>query len=189
MKRICVMLVICCLLGACNQTPGSRAFEKFKKQIPRLKLPYKKNCSDTVAHLKLNIPDSILKKYAPKGVSGIIGMLEDTDFYTAIVYSVSGDIEYPIIQTYNPEGDTLNNIGILAGNCCGSDSNCSGAFWGEIFPDHSIFVHDSERTYLNDENGKKSSTKFNTINTSEMYSITKDGYIRSKSSVDSASKS
>ncbi len=119
MKRIILLLSVCYIVGACNQTPRTRAFDAFKKNIPYLKLPYKRSCTDSVTHLKLNIPDSTFKKYAPPGASGIIGMLKDTDLYTAIVYSVSGDIEYPIIQTYNPEGDTLNNIGILEGTCCG----------------------------------------------------------------------
>lgn len=169
---------------ACNQNSKTRAFDKFKKQIPFVKLPYKRSCSDSVTHLKLNIPDSIFKKYAPPGASGIIGMLKDTDFYSVILYSVSGDIEYPIVQTYNPEGDTLNNIGIMEGTCCGNGANCSGAYWGEISRNLTITQRDSERIYEKDEKGNYAKDKFKLINKTEVYTLTEDGHLRSKSDMD-----
>jgi hypothetical protein len=180
MKRISLLLITCCVLGACNQTPKSTAFDKFKKHIPYLKLPYKRTCSDSVTHLKLDIPDSIFKKYAPPGASGIIGMLKDTDSYTAIVFSVpGGSIQYPVVQTYNPEGDSINNVAIMDGTCCGTSPDCSGVFWGVIFADQSILMRDSEKVFEKNDTGY-SKVNFKIINTSQIYIITKEGYIRLK---------
>ncbi len=180
MNRFFTIALLCLVTIACNQSPKSRAFDKFKKQIAHLKLPYKKSCSDTVSHLKLNIPDSIFKKYAPPGASGIIGMLKDTDLYAVIVYSVSGDIQYPIVQTYNAEGDSLNNIGLLEGTCCGSATNCSGSYWGEIASDLTITQRDSERIFEKDKSGNYLTDKFKLINKTAQYTITNEGYIRLK---------
>ncbi len=188
MKKISLLFSVCCVMVACNQSPKSRAFDAFKKKIPMLKLPYKKACSDTVGYLKLNIPDSILKKYAPPGTTGIIGMIKDTDFYTAIVYSVKGDIDYPVVQTYNAEGDSLNNIGIMEGTCCGNSANCSGTFWGEISKDLTISLHDSEKVFEMDKAGNYSTIKFKNINNTQVYNITNDGYLRLKNAGSGAVK-
>ena len=180
MKRITLLLIVSCLIGACNQSPEMQAFDKFKKKIPLVKLPYKKACFDTVSHLALNIPDSIFKKYAPEGASGIIGILKDTDYYSVILYSVAGDIQYPVIQTYDPEGTKLNDIGLIAGTCCGSNNSCSGYSWGEITKDLSIVLRDSEKVFKIDTTLKIPKVKFSVINKSEVYAINDTGYIRLK---------
>jgi hypothetical protein len=174
------MLIICSLFGACNRTRETNAFDAYKKLIPHLKLPYRVACYDSVTHLKLNIPDSLFKKYAPTGASGIIGIFKDTDSYSAILYSVLSDRQYPIVQTYDPNGVKLNDIGLIDGTCCGAQANCSGYSWGEITADSHIILNDSEKIFKMDENGKLSKLGTRILNSSELYAITNDGYIRLK---------
>jgi hypothetical protein len=181
MKRLVLIGIVCCIVGACNQTPEMRAFDKYKKNIPVLKFPFKTACSDSIAQLKLNISDSLLKKYAPAGTTGIIGIIKDTDYYTAILYVVAGDMKYPVIQTCNPEGVKLNDIGLINGVCCGSAENCSGYSWGEITGSMNVILRDSERVFTQDTvKGAFSKIKFKDINTTEVYHITDSGYIRLK---------
>ena len=179
MKRFTVLIILCSIIAACNQTPEMRAFDKFKKHIPVLKFPYKRTCSDSITHLSLKISDSLFKKYAPPGATGIIGIIKDTDFYTAILYVVSGDRQYPVIQTLNPEGTRLNDIGLINGVCCGTDASCNGYSWGEITGDMHVILRDSEKVFDMDSIHKTYSlTKFKAINTTEIYRINDSGYIR-----------
>jgi hypothetical protein len=179
MRRLTLLIAVCCLIGACNQTPEMRAFDKYKKHFPVLKFPYKNTCSDAISIAKLNISDSLFKKYAPPGTTGVIGIIKDTDYYTAILYVVSGDRQYPVIQTCDPEGTKLNDIGLINGVCCGSSNNCSGYSWGEITGDMKVILRDSEKVFEKDSLTRVySKTKFKDINTTDVYYITDSGYIR-----------
>lgn len=183
MRRIIALIALFGIVGACNQTPEMRAFDKYKKHIPLLKFPYKNSCSDAISPTKLNISDSLLKKYGPPGTTGIIGIIKDTDYYTAILYVVSGDRQYPVIQTLNPEGTRLNDIGLINGVCCGTDESCNGYSWGEITGDMRVILRDSERVYEKDSlTHAYSKVKFKDINTMDVYHITDSGYIRIDSS-------
>lgn len=179
MRKIIVLFILCFIIGACNQNPKMRAFDKFKKHIPLLKFPYKQYCSDSAKQLKFTVSDTLFKKYAPPGTTGIIGMIKDTDYYTAILYIVSGDAQYPVIQTCNPEGTRLNDIGLINSVCCGNDANCCGYSWGEIRGDMQIILRDSEKIFGRDTlKHIYVKSKFKVINTTEGYHITDSGYIR-----------
>lgn len=177
-KKGVLIFIACGILGSCNQMPETIAFNDFKKQIPHLKLPYKVACYDSVTRLKLHIPDSLFKKYAPEGATGIAGIIMDTDSYCAILYSVFSDKEYPVIQTYDFKGEKLNDIGLINGTCCGEQPNCTGFSWGEITRDLCIVSIDSERIFKMDADGKPLASVNKFIDSTELYNITKDGFIR-----------
>ncbi len=181
MKKLLLLLFICSFIAGCNQTSETIAFNKFKKQIPYLTLPYKVACYDTVSNLPLRISDSAFKAYAPPGASGIVGIIIDTDFYSAILYTVSGDMEYPVIQTYDPRGRKLNDIGLINGTCCGTIPSCTGYSWGEITRKLSIVLIDSERIFKMGTDSKPMAMGSHFIDSIEIYNITNDGYIRLKS--------
>jgi hypothetical protein len=180
MRRIILLAFVCSILFACNQTQEGRVFDKFKKNIPHLKLPYKRSCSDSITHLKLDIPDNLFKKFAPTGASGVIGIIVDTDFYSAILFSVSGDIEYPVIQTYDPDGTKLNDLTLISGTCCGDADKCTGFSWGSINADRSITLRDSELVFEKTGVDKYDRTKFTATDKTEVDTLTDHGYIRPK---------
>ena len=131
-------------------------FEGFAASIHNITLPFRDTCFDTVAVQRLKIPDSLSKltKYGQ-----IIGKVNETDNYIAILFSKEGDVQLPILRTFTHSGEMISTQKLLIGICCGENEDCSGLSSFEISKDLKITLKDSTLTFTRDK--KKFDKKMN----------------------------
>ena len=172
-KNRCIPLFFILLffftLYGCNNSTGkgssvnvnslnNSAISIYSACIASIKLPLNDTCDDTIPIQRIKLPDSLskFKKYGE-----LIGKVNQTDRYTAILYSISGDIQLPVLYTFNTEGEEISSLKMLLGNCCGENEDCSGLSTAQITQDLHIILKDSMQTFERDvkQSDKKKNIK------------------------------
>ncbi len=128
----------------------------YTSSMRSVSLPFIDTCYDTVATQAVSIPDTLskFKKYGR-----VIGKVNETDKYIAILYSLTGDVQLPVLRTFNKNGEPISTQKLLIGNCCGENEACTGLSIAKITKDLHIILIDSNQTFERDK--KKSDIKKN----------------------------
>jgi len=168
-SSFCFFRLLFVLLGisitGCQNSPehaknisntNNTAMGGYTASIHSLALPFKDSCYDTLAIQKQNLPDS-LSKFTIYGQ--LVGKIEETKQYVAILYSIPADIQLPVLHTFNTKGQLISSLKLFIGNCCGENEDCSGVSTAEITKDLHIILKDSMQTFERDK--KKSDKKRN----------------------------
>ncbi len=157
--------------GSDNKT----AIEVFAASLHKVNLPFIDTCFDTVARQHINIPDSLpeFKKYGD-----IIGLLAETDTYVAILFSKSGDIQLPVVRTFNHSGHLISSQKLYNGICCGENEDCSGLSTVVITKNLDIHMKDSTQTFERDKNKSDKKENIKIKVKLETYTIETDGTIK-----------
>ncbi len=136
--------------------PVANAMSQFTASVKLLNLPFKDTCYDTIATQHVTLPDSLtkLKKYGQ-----VVGKIYQTPHYTAIIYSISADVQLPILNTFNEHGERISSLKLFIGDCCGENEDCSGLSTVTITPNMHIILKDSMQKF--DRDKKKFNIKRN----------------------------
>jgi len=128
----------------------------YSSSIKPIKLPFKDTCYNTIAVQKVTLPDSLsqFNKYGQ-----LIGKVNETNNYIAILYTLPADVQLPVIQVFNKKGEEVASLVLLIGNCCGEDEACSGISTVRITKDLHIILKDSTQTFERDK--KNADKKYN----------------------------
>lgn len=148
MKRLRILtmfLWVACQNPANNKTPKEIAFEKYVKLIHPLHLPYTDTCEYPFYSQKIDLPDSMLDMFTPSYYC-VIGKLEETDKYVAIIYRIDKSPEGPILKTFDMKGNQIQKMIIYNGFCYESDS-ASSICTVQITADKLIICKDSITKY------------------------------------------
>ncbi len=158
------------------------AIELFSSSLHSVPLPFKDTCFDTVAVQHIKLPDSLPKF---KTFGQIIGKINETSDYIAILFSKSGDIQLPILRTFNHNGELISSLRLYLGDCCGENEDCSGVSTVSISKDLHITLKDSTQTFERDKKkfDKKSNIKIKVKD--EIYRISDKGEIEKVSTPNS----
>lgn len=146
-------------IAGCNNSSGNTQnirtnnlntpiFSIYSGAVNSIKLPFKDSCDDTLAIQRLNLPDSLSKF---KNYGQLIGKINETQKYTAILYSISGDVQLPVLYVFNKDGKEISSLKLLIGNCCGENEDCSGLSTAQITNDMHIILKDSMQTFERDK--------------------------------------
>jgi hypothetical protein len=179
-----------CNTSTTNQNAASvesnrTAMEIFSSSLMKVKLPFKDTCFDTVAVQHIKLPDSLsnLKQYGQ-----IIGKVDETPEYIAILFSKTGDIQVPILRTFNHKGDLISSLRLYIGNCCGENEDCSGLSTA-IVKDNTtrntsatmvmeIYLKDSTQTFERDKKKFDKKRNIKILVKEEYYTINDKGEIK-----------
>ena len=122
--------------------------EVFSSSVHSLKLPFTDTCFDTLAIQKATLPDSLAKL---KAYGQLVGKINETPKYIALLYSISADIQLPVLHTFTPKGEKISSLKLFIGNCCGENEGCSGLSTVVITKDMHIILKDSMQTFDRDK--------------------------------------
>lgn len=147
-----------------NQQPNTMkvsGMHIFSKSVKFLKLPFNDTCDDTLPIQRLSLPDSLsrFQKYGK-----LVGKLCETGRYTAILYIIPADVELPVLQVFDTNGNKISSLKLFIGNCCGENEGCSGLSTVQITKDLHIILKDSTQTF---ERNKKNLNKKRNIQTTK----------------------
>jgi hypothetical protein len=146
-----------------------------------LHLPFTDTCYDTVATQRSRLPDSLsqFKQYGK-----IVGKINETGKYVAVLYAISADVQLPVIHTFNTNGEKISSLKLFIGNCCGENEACSGLSTVRITKDLHIILKDSMQTFDRDKKKFDKKRNIKVVKKYEEFKIDSTGTILKVSSGD-----
>jgi len=179
------IILVFILIGGCNNSSengnnegdinlNNNAICAYSASIASIKLPLNYTCDDTMAIQRINLPDSLskFKKYGE-----LIGKVNETNRYIAILYSISGDIQLPTLYTFSKTGEEISSLKMLIGDCCGENEDCSGLSTVQITKDLHIILKDSMQTFERDMKQSDKKRNIKILKKQEEFKIDSSGKI------------
>ncbi|HTA27849.1 MAG TPA: hypothetical protein VK809_08670 [Bacteroidia bacterium] len=191
-KRVSSFTFLCSALAAiilvgCHNTPDNKnnpvtpppssgnAMSMYISSVKLLHLPFKDTCFDTMAtQHAVTLPDSLekFKKYGQ-----VVGKINETPRYTAIIYSISADVQLPILNTFNARGERISSLKLFIGDCCGENEDCSGLSTVTITKNMHIILKDSMQKFDRDKKKFDKKRNIQILKKVEEYRIDSTGKI------------
>jgi hypothetical protein len=142
--------------------------------VKPLKLPFIDTCYDTLPTEHPNFPDSLLK-FKVRGQ--IVGKVCETKNYIALLYSISADVQLPVLHTFNTNGEKISSLKLFIGNSCGENEASSGLSTAIITKDLHIILRDSTQTFERDKKKYEKKKNIQLFKKYEEYRIDSTGRI------------
>ncbi len=154
--------------------PPGNAMSMYTSSVELLHLPFKDTCFDTMATQHATLPDSLekFKKYGQ-----VVGKINETPRYTAIIYSISADVQLPILNTFNARGERISSLKLFIGDCCGENEDCSGLSTVTITKNMHIILKDSMQKFDRDKKKFDKKRNIQILKKVEEYRIDSTGKI------------
>lgn len=122
--------------------------EAYSSSIKLIQLPFIDTCYDTLAVQQANPPDSLFQF---EEYSQLIGKVSENNHYIAILCTIPADVQLPILEVFNKNGEKIASLSLLEGDCCGENEACSGISTVCITKDLHIILKDSTQTFERDK--------------------------------------
>ena len=138
------------LLVSCSSYKND-TFESYINNLDRIKKPISfRTIELTLNHHQQDYNRELFEKYKCSNASDLYGVLFEGDETVGIVYIVNGDVQTPILVTYDKLGNKIDSLNLFE-NASGSDVESETYELVTIFQDNRIRVIDSTETWLTDK--------------------------------------
>jgi hypothetical protein len=159
-------------------SPKDNDFNRFVGQLETLQTPISLGTMRFPERQTSQAYDKeLFRKFKYSTAHEVYGKIYEDDKAVGIIYSVIGDINVPILVTYDKQGSRIDSLNLFE-NASGFDFESETYEHVTFFPNKTIQVIDSIKTWKTDETGEDRVPETETLTIDTLiHRITGDGKI------------
>jgi hypothetical protein len=151
MKYIITIGLMFLMISCSAQENG---FKKYVGQLQPVTMPISfRSLKFPDKHINNTFDQVLFKKYKPIAAYTVYGKLYEDEKSVAIIYTVIGDVNSPILMTYNKMGNKIDSLNLFEGESVFHFESETSKYV-TIFSDKRIQVIDSVTTWKMEDNGE-----------------------------------